>query len=81
VSLSQYVSGVLWLLIIGLLVAAWRLRRRRVTLGPGAAGMLDQLLDKDKQAAVEIIVEQRTGERDPEDRDGNLPELENPEGP
>jgi hypothetical protein len=80
-TLSQYVAGVLWLMALWLLIGAWRLRRRRVTLGPGAVGMLDQLLDKDKQAAVEIIVEERTGERDPERRDGNLPDLENPEGP
>jgi hypothetical protein len=27
---------------------------------------------------VEIIVEDRAGARDPEDRDGNLPDLEDP---
>jgi hypothetical protein len=30
------------------------------------------------RAVVEIIIEERTGERDPEDRDGNLPDLETP---
>ncbi|HJN43016.1 MAG: hypothetical protein CL477_19720 [Acidobacteria bacterium] len=79
-SLSQYVGGVIWLLVLWLLVGAWRLRRRRVTLGPGAAGMLDQFHDQDKRAAVQVIVEEKTGERDPEDRDGNLPDLENPRG-
>jgi hypothetical protein len=32
----------------------------------------------DRRAATEIILEERIGERDPEDRDGNLPELERP---
>jgi hypothetical protein len=37
--------------------------------------MLDKILDDQRRAAVEIIVEERAGYRDPEDRDGNLPKL------
>ena len=33
-------------------------------------------LNKEKQNAIEIIVEEKAGARDPEDKDGNLPELE-----
>jgi hypothetical protein len=39
------------------------------------------MLNEDKRNAVEIVVEERAGARDPEDRDGNLPDLENPTGP
>jgi hypothetical protein len=52
--------------------------QQRVTIGPGAAGAIDELLDDRRRAAIEIIIEERTGERDPEDRDGNLPDLEKP---
>jgi hypothetical protein len=39
---------------------------------------MHELLSKDRRAAVQIILEERTGERDPEDRDGNVPDLEQP---
>jgi hypothetical protein len=39
---------------------------------------MHEMLIQDRRAAVEIILEERTGERDPEDRDGNLPDLEPP---
>jgi hypothetical protein len=76
--MEAYVSGVIGLLMLWLLVGAWRVRRRRVSIGPAAAGMMHDLLNQDRRAAVEIIVEERAAERDPEDRDGNLPDLENP---
>lgn len=73
--MGYYLSGIIFLLMIWLLVGAWRLRSRRVTLGPAAAATMDELMNDERRAAVEIILEERTGERDPEDRDGNLPEL------
>lgn len=76
--MEAYVSGLLAFLMIWLLVGAWRVRRRRVSVGPAAAGMVHELLNQDRRAAVEIIVQERAAERDPEDRDGNLPDLENP---
>lgn len=83
--MERYVSGVIWLLILWLAIGVWRLRRKRVTLGPAAAGVMHEILSDDRRAAVEIIMEERTGERDPEDRDGNLPDLElangRPRGP
>ena len=72
------VIGIMWLLILWLVIGAWRLRRKRVTIGPGAAGAMYELLTDQRRAAIEIIVEERTGERDPEDKDGNLPDLESP---
>jgi hypothetical protein len=78
--MEAYVSSVIGLLMLWLLVGAWRVRRRHVSVGPAAAGMIHDLLNQDRRAAVEVIVEERAAERDPEDRDGNLPDLENPRG-
>jgi hypothetical protein len=58
--------------MLWLVVGAWRLRRRRVTPGAAAAGMMHELLSEERRAAIEVIVEERTGYRDPEDRDGNF---------
>jgi len=46
--------------------------------GAGASGAVYDMLNEDKRNAIELIVEQRAEERDPEDRDGNLPDLEHP---
>jgi hypothetical protein len=46
--------------------------------GPGAIGSVYDLLNQDKRNAIEMILEEKAESRDPEDADGNLPELENP---
>jgi hypothetical protein len=46
--------------------------------GPAAAGAIYDLLNQDKRNAVEIIVEEKAAARDPEDADGNLPDLQDP---
>jgi hypothetical protein len=59
----------------------WRLTRRgRGRLAPGTALLdsMELLFDDDRRAAVEIIIEERTGYHDPEDKDGDLPQLERP---
>ena len=76
--MEAYVSSVVALVMILLLVGAWRLRRRRATPGAAAAASLHGLLSQDRRAAVEIIREGRAAAHDPEDRDGNLPDLEHP---
>jgi hypothetical protein len=48
------------------------------TPGPAAAGAIYDLLNQDKRNAIEIIVEEKAGARDPEDADGNLPDLQDP---
>ena len=74
---SWIASAAVSFLLLALVVAAfWRLRRRRTSLGAGASGAIYDLLHEDKRKAVEIIVEERAAARDPEDADGNLPELE-----
>ena len=46
--------------------------------GAAAAGAIYDLLNQDKRKAVEIIVEEKAAARDPEDADGNLPDLQDP---
>jgi hypothetical protein len=73
------VGAVIWvvvILLVALLFARQRRRRRRI--GAGSAGTVYDWLNEDKRNAVEIILEERAEARDPEDRDGNLPDLERP---
>ena len=72
-------SAIVWAVTILLVIVIFsRQRRRRGRLGAGAAGSVYDMLNEDKRKAVEIVVEERAGARDPEDRDGNLPDLEDP---
>lgn len=52
--------------------------RRRGGVGTAAVGSVYGLLNEDKQRAVDIIVEEKAGERRPEYPDGNLPDLDDP---
>jgi hypothetical protein len=71
-------SAAIWLVAIVLLVVAYRRtrgQRRRGGVGSAAAGAVYDWMNQDKRNAVEIIVEERAAARDPEDADGNLPDL------
>ena len=75
---SEAARAVLWLVVVaGIIVIVWRAARhgRGRRVGAGAYGAVYDLLNEDKRKAVEIIVEQRAEARDPEDADGNLPDL------
>ena len=50
--------------------------RRTFSVGPGASGTIYDLLNEERRNAIEIIVEEKAAYRDPEDADGNLPDLE-----
>ena len=79
---SAALDGIVWLVVIvAVIVLFARQRRRRGHVGSAAAGSVYDMLNTDKRNAVEIVVEERAGARDPEDRDGNLPDLGNPAGP
>ena len=73
--MERHVPVILFLAAVWLFVMAWRLRRRRVTVGSAAGAMLNKILDDQRRAAVEVIQEERAAARDPEDRDGDLPQL------
>ena len=76
------VNAILWLAaIVAFIILLSRQRRRHKHVGSAAAGSVYDMLHADKRNAVEIVVEERAGARDPEDRDGNLPNLENPTAP
>jgi hypothetical protein len=71
--ISSFDAALIWLVAaLVLLAAVWRARRKRRTggIGPGAAGTVYDMLNEDKRKAVEIIVEERAGARDPEDKEG-----------
>jgi len=74
------VTAVWFAAVLLLVVAVFKTRgqRRRGGVGTGAAGAIYDMLNEDKRKAIEIIVEERAAERDPEDRDGNLPDLDHP---
>ena len=70
---------VLFALVVGLVTTVFS-RRRHGRGGPGAGayGAVYDLLNEDKRNAIEMIVEDKAASRDPEDADGNLPDLEKP---
>jgi len=59
-----YAVGAFLLVLVGYAVLFRRLRRRAV--GPAAVGMVYDLLNQDRRNAVEMIVEDKAEERDPE---------------
>jgi ubiquinone/menaquinone biosynthesis C-methylase UbiE len=63
-----------------LVMTAKRTRRRGGTMTAGVAGAIWDLQSDEKRKALEIIVEKKAAARRPEYADGNLPELELPDG-
>ena len=73
------ITAIVWVVAIVLVIVAFsRQRGRRRNVGAAASGSIYDMLNEDKRKAVEIVVEERAEARDPEDRDGNLPDLEDP---
>lgn len=78
---SDGVRAIVWMVVLAVIAAGlWRAGRpprgrSRPSVGTGASGAIYDLLNEDKRKAIEIIVEQRAEARDPEDADGNLPDL------
>jgi hypothetical protein len=76
---ADFVNAIVWVVaIVAIIVAFSRLGRTSRNIGPGATGSIYDMLNEDKRNAVEIVVEERAEARDPETRDGNLPDLEDP---
>jgi hypothetical protein len=61
-----------------LIVLSRRARRHGGTLRAGVVGAMYDWQNRDKQKALEIIVEGKAAERDPEYPEGDLPQLESP---
>jgi len=61
-----------------LIVLSRRARRHGGTLRAGVVGAMYEWQDRDKQKALDVIVEGKAAERDPEYPDGDLPQLESP---
>ena len=79
---ADVVNALVWIVALAAILAALRqLGTRGSRVGPGAAGAIYEMLNEDKRKAIEIVVEQRTGEADPERPEGNLPDLETPGTP
>ena len=76
----RIVWGVVLLVFVVVLIVSVSAKRRggRGGPGPGAYGAVYDLLNEDKRNAIEMIVEDKAASRDPEDADGNLPDLERP---
>jgi hypothetical protein len=75
------INTIVWVVAIVVVILAFSAQRRsRKDIGAAASGSIYDMLNEDKRKAVEIVVEERAGARDPEDRDGNLPDLEHPTG-
>ena len=80
----DYETGLVWavilLAIVGGFVAVMSSKGGQAHggPGPGASGAVYDLLNQDKRNAIELIVEDKAAARDPEDADGNLPDLEQP---
>ena len=78
----MHFEGIVALLMLAVFGAAvWKVFARRRRAGPGTVGSIYGFLNEDKRKAAEIVVEQRAEARDPEDADGNLPDLEDPKPP
>jgi len=79
--MAQAIWGIAVLLFLVAAVVQMRRKKhgaRTFDVGPGAMGSVYDLLNQDRRNATELIVENMAEARDPEDKDGNLPELERP---
>jgi SAM-dependent methyltransferase len=75
-SVSPLLATIWFVGFLLIVVMVFSARRKRKTGGSAAAGAVWDLLNEDKRKAVEIIVQQRAEARDPEDAEGNKPDLE-----
>jgi hypothetical protein len=84
-SISGYAAILILALVIAIAIKKMRPRRpapagrrRAGSVGPAASGAFYELLNEERRNAIEIVIEDKAAYRDPEDADGNLPDLEDP---
>ena len=64
-----------------LIVVSRRVRRHGGAFTAGVAGATYELQNRDKQKALDVIVEGKAAANEPEHAEGDLPQLESPRGP
>ncbi len=74
------VWGVALVVLVLLVVLSRRARRHGGAFTAGVAGAMYEWQNRDKQRALDVIVEGKAAETRPEYPDGNLPDLERPPG-
>jgi len=72
------VWGVAFAVLVVIVVLSRRARRHGGTFTAGVAGAMYGLQNRDKQRALDVIVEGKAAQTRPEYPDGNLPDLEQP---
>jgi hypothetical protein len=60
----------LLLLLVGLVLMIWLMRRKRGRLGPGALGAVEPFMLQGQRQGAQVIIEERAAERDSETADG-----------
>jgi hypothetical protein len=75
---AVWVGGAMILVV--LILVTRRARRHGGALRAGVVGAIYEWQTKDEQRALDLIVEGKAEARRPEYPDGNLPDLESPEG-
>lgn len=79
---SATLLGVLYaaapVVFLALIALTRRARRHGGTLRGGIVGAMYELQDRDKQKALDVIVQGKAAERHPEYPAGDLPQLESP---
>ncbi|HEY7515717.1 MAG TPA: hypothetical protein VIC87_14620 [Vicinamibacteria bacterium] len=78
--LFTLVYGGAGLVLLLLVLLSRRARRHGGSFRAGVIGALYEWQNKDKQNALDVIVEGRAAETRPESPDGDLPQLESPKG-
>jgi hypothetical protein len=73
-----WVGGALVLVVV--ILISRRARRHGGALRAGVVGAIYEWQTKDKQRALDVIVEGKAGARRPEYPHGNLPDLDDPKG-
>ena len=74
------VTGLVVVLFLAIVVVSRRARKHGGSYRTGVVGAMYEMHNRDKQKALDVIVEGRAAETRPEYPDGNLPELESTKG-
>jgi hypothetical protein len=67
-------------LFLVIIVLSRRARRHGGAFQAGVVGAIYELQNRDKQRALDVIVEGKAAQSDPDYPEGDLPQLESPDG-